>query len=260
MKLLGVREAIGSSELKELLNIGPGKLYYHLENLGSLIEQDEERRYRLSEEGKEAYRLLMAGEALPVRERAQAPKPLPHFLNVVKSAFLPTRLLARLYENPTRHVPESIILLLFGGWLCYVSGLQPIILFFTDQTQAWYWTIAQFLTGWLAIYGLAELICSGLFHRRGGNVSLFVGSAVSLVPLILFVGLWLFNGQLGWGLERAWNGWLIRGLLLFFQGWTFCLLTASVSQAKKLSIDRASLVSFAVAYISIALYLIAKGI
>jgi len=41
---LGTQENLSSSELKELLNIGPGKLYYNLENLGSLIEQDEERK------------------------------------------------------------------------------------------------------------------------------------------------------------------------------------------------------------------------
>jgi hypothetical protein len=260
VKLLGVHGVLGSSELKELLNIGPGKLYYHLENLGHLIKQDEKRRYRLSEEGKEAYQLLITSEALPVKERVKAPKPLPRFINAVKSAFLPTRLFTHLYENPARHVPESVILVLFGGWLCYISGLQPLILFFIDQVQAWYWTIAQFLMGWLVIYGLAELICLGLFHRRGGNISLFVGSALSLVPLILFAGFWFFNGWLGWGLERAWGGWPIRCLLLFCQGWTFCLLAASVSQAKKLSIDRASSVSFAVAYLSIALYLLTRGI
>jgi len=260
VKLLGVQGDLGSSELKEFLNIGPGKLYYHLENLGSLIEQDEERKYRLSEEGKEAYQLLITGEILPVKERVKTPKPLPRFINAVKLTFLPNWLFTYLYENPVRHVPESIILALFGGWLCYVSGLQPIILFFIDQIQAWYWTIAQFLMGWLVIYGLAELICLGLFHRKGGNISLFVGSALSLVPLILFAGLWLLNGQLDWRLERVWSGWPIRCLLLFCQGWTFCLLAASVSQAKRLTIDRASTVSFAVAYLSIALYLLTRGI
>jgi DNA-binding transcriptional ArsR family regulator len=260
VELLSVHGVLGASELKELLNIGPGKLYYHLQNLGSLIEQDEQRKYRLSEEGKEAYQLLVTSVTLPVKDRTKAPKPLLSFLNAVKSVFLMDQLLFRLYENPARHVPESVILLLLGGWLCHVSGLQSLILYYTEQNQAWYWAMAWFSTSWLIIYGLAELICYGLFRRKGGHVRLFVGSVLSLVPLILFAALWLLNGQFGWGLEHVWYGWLIRGLLLLCQGWTLALLTVSVSRAKKLSIDRASSVGFAVAYLNIAILLLGKGI
>jgi hypothetical protein len=260
MELLRIYGTLGSSELKELLNIGPGKLYYHLENLGSLVEQDGERRYRLSKEGNEAYHLLITGETLPVKERAATPTPLVRFLNAFKSAFLFNWLLPRLYEKPVRHIPESVILLLFGGWLCYVSGLQPLLLYYVNQNQAWYWSTAQFLVSWLAIYGLAELLCLALFNRKSGNVSLFVGSTISLVPLMLFATVWLLNGRLGWKLEFLWYGWLIRGLLLLCQGWTLAILTISVSRAKKLSIDRASSIGFAVAYLNIALLLLQKGI
>lgn len=256
VELLEVRGILGSSELKELLNIGPGKLYYHLENLGGLVEQDEERRYRLSKEGKEAYQLIITGETLPVKEKATTPMPLPKFLSAVKSAFLFNWLLPRVYENPVRHIPESAILLLFGGWLCYVSGLQPILLYYLNQNQAWYWSIAQFLLSWLVVYGIAELLCLTLFHRKSGHASLFVGSALSLFPLMLFATVWLLNGQLLWKLEFLWYGWLIRGLLLLCQGWTLALLTVSVSRAKKLSIDKASSVGFAVAYLNIAILII----
>jgi hypothetical protein len=259
VELLEAHGTLGSSELKDLLNIGPGKLYYHLENLRGLVEQDEERRYRLSREGKEAYQLLITGETLPVKEKASAPMPLPKFLDAFKSVFLFNWLLTRLYENPIRHIPESVILLLFGGWLCHVSGLQPILLYYVNQNQAWYWSIAQFLASWLVVYGLAELLCLALFHRKGGNISLFVGSALSLVPLMLFAMVWLLNEQLGWKLEFLFYGWLIRGLLLLCQGWTLGVLTISVSRAKKLSIDRASSVGFAVAYLNIAILLLQKG-
>lgn len=105
VELLETRGTLGSSELKELFNIGPGKLYYHLENLGGLVEQDEEKRYRLSEEGKEAYHLLITGETLPVKEKAATLTPMPKFLNAVKSAFLFNWLLPRIFEEPVRHVP-----------------------------------------------------------------------------------------------------------------------------------------------------------
>jgi hypothetical protein len=260
VELLRTHETLGSSELKELLNIGPGKLYYHLENLGSLVEQDEERRYRLSKEGREAYHLLIAGETLPVKERTVSSTPPLRFLNAVKSTLLFTGLMSHVYRNPVRHIPESIILMLFGGWLCNVSGLQPVLLYYVNQNQIWYWPLAQFLVGWLTIYVIAEFLCLALFHRKGGNVSLFVGSAISLFPLMLFATLWLLNQQLKWKLEFYWYGWLIRGLLLVCQVWSLAILTVSVSQAKKLSIDKASSVSFAVAYLNITILLLQKGI
>jgi len=260
VKLLGTRGRLCATEFKEILNIGPGKLYYHLENLGSLIEQDEQRKYRLSEEGDEAYQLLISGENFTVKERTRASNRLSLFFNFVKPVFLPSWLLSYLYENPARHIPETIILLAFGGWLCYASGLQPLILFYLNLSQPLHWAVAQFLISWLIIFGVAEILCFAMFQRRGGNISLYVGSALSLFPMILYAIIWLLNANLKWGLERIVGGWILRGLLLFFQGWTLCMLAISVSRAKKLSLDRASSVSFAVAYLSIAAYLLIKGI
>jgi DNA-binding transcriptional ArsR family regulator len=259
VELLEANGALSSSELKELLNIGPGKLYYHLQNLGGLIEQDRKRRYRLSEDGKEAYHLLVRSETLPVKKTTMEP-PALEFIGNLRSILLFGWLLSKLYKDPIRHITESVILLFFGGWLCHVSGLQPIMLYYVNQNQTLYWSVAQFLAGWLVIYGTAELLCFVLFHRKGGNASLFVGTTFSLLPLLLFAVIWLLNGQFGWNLERLWSGWLIRSLLLLSQGWSLAILTVSVSKAKKLSLDRASLVGFAVAYLNIALLLVQKSI
>jgi len=260
VKLLDARRTLGATEFKEILNIGPGKLYYHLENLGSLIEQDKERKYRLSGEGNEAYQLFISGETLTVKERTEPPSMMYRLMESAKSVLLPGWLLSYLYENPARHIPETLILLSLSGWLCYASGLQPLVLFYLNQSQPLHLTMAQFLVSWLIVYSLGEIICFALFHRTGGNLSLLVGSALSLFPMMLYALIWLLNTNLGWELEKILEGWFVRGLLLLFQGWTFCLLAVSVSRAKKVSIDRASLVSFAVAYVSIAAYLLIKGL
>lgn len=260
VRLLGTRRSVGATEFKQLLDIGPGKLYYHLENLGTLIEQDEEKRYRLSGEGREAYDILVSGEAVSVNERTDSLAGLSPLLNAVKPVFLPGWLISYLYENPVRHIPESIILLIVGGWLSHASGLQPLVLFYLNRGLPLYSAMAQFFLSWLVVYGVAEIVCIALFRRRGGDASLLVGSAVSLYPMMLYAVVWLLNSNLGWGLENALGGWVIRGLLLLFQGWTFSVLAVSVSRAKKLSIDRASIVSLATAYVSIAAYILTKGI
>jgi predicted transcriptional regulator len=60
IELLEAHGTLGALELRSLLNISPGRLYYHLENLVGLIEKDENQKYMLSVEGKKAYRLLIA--------------------------------------------------------------------------------------------------------------------------------------------------------------------------------------------------------
>lgn len=260
VELLMIHGVLSASELKDRLNIGPGKLYYHLENLGNLIEQTEQRKYRLSKEGEKAYKLLVSSESFQVNERVRTSGPLSPLFNKIKSTFLLDWFFLRVYESPVRHIPESFVLILFGGWLCYISQLQPILLYYISQNQPGYWSLIHFLIGWLTIYAIAEVLCFGLFRRKSGNISLLVGSAISMFPLILFSGVWFLNSQLEWNLKNLYGGMLLRGLLLLCQGWTLSLLTISVSRAKKISVDKASLISFTIAYLNIAIFILQKGI
>lgn len=59
IELLEDHRTLSHSELRSLLNINPGRLCYHLENLGGLIEQDKNQQYILSVQGKRAYRQLL---------------------------------------------------------------------------------------------------------------------------------------------------------------------------------------------------------
>jgi hypothetical protein len=257
--LLGSKGKVRATDLELILNIGSGKLYYHLKNLGNLIEQDEEKKYKLSLEGNEAYQILISGETTKVTLGANESSAFSQFLKFAKPVFLPSWLLSYIYENAWRHLPEIIILLSVGGWLCFVSGLQPIILFYVKANQPVYLTMTQFFMSWIIVYSLAEIMCFILFQRKGGSISLLIGSALSLFPMMFYPILWIINTNLNLALETIFEGWLLRGLLLFFQGWAFSILAVAVSQAKNLSIDRASSVSFTVAYLSIATYLLAKG-
>ena len=67
IELLEAYGTLSSSELRSLLNISPGRLYYHLENLVGLIEQDENQQNMLSVEGKKAYRLLVGSNENAVK-------------------------------------------------------------------------------------------------------------------------------------------------------------------------------------------------
>lgn len=58
IELLGTRENMSFTELKNEMNLPVGTLYYHLDVLRGYVLQDEERRYFLSGDGKKLYGLL----------------------------------------------------------------------------------------------------------------------------------------------------------------------------------------------------------
>ncbi len=253
--LLGSKGSLSSTELKRILNIGSGKLYYHLENLGGLIEQDEKKRYRLSKEGIRAYALLLSEEATPVRRMDRSGR-RSGYSGKLLSLITPTSVILRLYEDPLRHLPLAVLPVLLGGWLSNVSGLQLILLFYVNQPQALPVTLIQFLASWLTIYIISEGLSRGLFRRSGGSIELLLGSALSLTPLILYSLIWLLNWHLKLGMEGLFGGWILRGLLLLAQGWSLTILTLAISYAKTITVDKASLISFIIAYVGIALYIL----
>ncbi|MCX8188800.1 MAG: helix-turn-helix domain-containing protein [Nitrososphaeria archaeon] len=58
IELLGQRENMSFTELKNETNLPVGTLYYHLDVLKGYVLQDEERRYFLSKEGRKLYELV----------------------------------------------------------------------------------------------------------------------------------------------------------------------------------------------------------
>ena len=58
IELLNSHNVLSSSDLANLLQISLTRCYYHLDNLGGLIQQDKQNRYSLTEEGIRAFQLL----------------------------------------------------------------------------------------------------------------------------------------------------------------------------------------------------------
>ncbi len=256
VELLDSQEVLGSTELKELLNLGPGKLYYHLDNLGGLIEQTEDHKYRLSTKGKEAYKLLSTSNTLHVKGRVTSQTPFTKLYTVLKFAFLFDWLWPHLNDNWRRQIPIAILFLIFGALMGFVSGLQPILLFYVPQSLILPFSIGQFLLNWTTLFVLIALLCLALFQRKTGNANLFTGIVISAIPFVIFATVWFLNDSLQWQLEFIWFGWLLRGFFLFSQAWTLAILTVAVSHAKILRLDKAAFVSFIVAYLSIAALLL----
>ena len=244
VRLLADKERLGATELKGSLKIGPGKLYYHLAKLGSLIDQDSDKKYKLSEEGLEALRLMESGETITVRKRSPHLTRFAQLLNNIKTVFIPSYLLAYVYEDPLRHLPEAIVIVSLGGWLAGVAGLEPIMLFYVKKNLPAYVTLVELLATWVIIYITAEIISTAIFKSKGGHLSLLIGTAFSFSPLVIYTAIRIADINMAWGLVEALGGWLLRVAFLMCQGWTFALMTAAVNRAKRIGTERASLVAF----------------
>ncbi|RLG92573.1 hypothetical protein DRO34_02325 [Candidatus Bathyarchaeota archaeon] len=61
IEILGERGKIGFKELRSLLGLGVGTVYYHLDMLSDFIVQDKSRKYSLNNRGQLLYRSMKRG-------------------------------------------------------------------------------------------------------------------------------------------------------------------------------------------------------
>ena len=62
VEILGEKQRLGFKDLKDALKVSVGTVYFHLEILGDLIAQDNDRKYFLTEKGRRALKLIGSGE------------------------------------------------------------------------------------------------------------------------------------------------------------------------------------------------------
>jgi hypothetical protein len=256
IRLLGEKEVMGFTELRGTLNTSVGTLYYHFDVLGNLIAQDKNRKYRLTDRGRLAYRTLSGEKGEEIKpDSTAAPGPARAIL---LNLFVPRGLFVYLYSSPLRFVPEVLIILLYGAWVFSQSSLEPIGLFITAGPLTLpHVIIVKFLAGWLIFSFLSSLLAFALFGRRGGDLDLLVGVAFSFLPLLFLPSLVFLNIYFGLGMPVAGN--IVVDILFFvFQGWALCLLTTAIGSAKGLKMERAVIISLIVLYINIGYVLLLR--
>ncbi len=181
LRFLGERGRASFKELKEGLGVSVGALYYNLKLMRSLVAQDEEKRYFLTERGREALRLLTV--ALHMGEAEGVLLPAPGLLE---------RLFSAIYVRPGLSVPLAVAILGLGAYLSASSGLTPIMLLFSSRLH--YGPTASaalFIGGYALLASSASAISFALTRTRKGLLPLLLGSAVSMGPSALFPLLWI---------------------------------------------------------------------
>jgi DNA-binding transcriptional ArsR family regulator len=239
VQLLGEQDKLGFKDLKENLQLGVGTIYYHLDMLSDYITQDEHRKYMLNHRGKLLYRTLKNGTLPPTLEVGKA---LSHHIGrwiFLSPIFTKT-------TKPERMLPLSLLILIIGALGSAQAKLDPLLFFYFPFSAYQFETIiALFLTNWIGLYLLSNLLIYLLYKRTHGNLQLLTSLGIAALPLAIFPYLHTLIPP-----ETS------RYLLLALQIWTLPLLSSAYCFGKGIRLDKSIIITLTILYLNVTILIL----
>lgn len=252
--LLGEHGALRAKDLKDLLNIGPGQLYYHLNLLHDLVTQNEKKEYVLTDLGREVYVALTKGDVPSIPEATVARGKNPA-LRLFGYLIFPKPFFNYIFESPSRHLIEAFLIILVGGYVGYLSGYATILIIPIRLPLLLSHSYIYLLGSILSTFLLSDILSFVLFKRSKGRLELFLGTIISYLPIVLFYVVIYLWKLYGFNIRELMGGWIIKVFLVICQVYVVTLLSSSISSGKELRIDKAALISLSIAYLYIVVYI-----
>ncbi|MHA1349841.1 MAG: hypothetical protein ACTSPZ_03270 [Promethearchaeota archaeon] len=231
-----------------------GTIYHHLDTLSSLIEQQTDKKYYLSELGLLAYSSLIDNKdniITPEFSKKEFNSP------ILKGLMFLTPKTYLNYENKRtyRVIIFSIMVALIGSIFCGLNGLFPFFLFFGESIMIFttveaiiQFLLALFFIGNILLYFLINEGLSRILYKKKENTLKFLASfAIIFFPLDIYLVLRFILTSTG-SLDFSYIRVLDNVLLILFQVWSLWLLTYNLSINKKLKIENSLIVSLLVHY------------
>ena len=254
---------VGFNELKkEFHSLKVGSLYHQLNTMKDLIEQDDNKKYFLSDLGKVAYDLMILNrdhiETSNVKLSTQFEKKatIPNkILEILTEFVLPRRIFRYLASEPIRTLFEGLFII--GAMIFFVIDSNLVLAgFYPLEVEEWYFSLIGVLGLWLFLGLLAEFLTFLIYKRKFNPLKLFALIPFTLVPsMIALLFIWLqtkvstiflfLDGQV---------------LIILGQIWSLSLTTTAVSQSKELAMSRSSLVTLFTFYLTYGFTFIIFGI
>ena len=249
VQILRDKGKAGFKELHQLLGISVGALYHHLDMLEGIVAQTADKKYLLTDYGRSTIDTLSVSEEKIVSGNLAAVRET-RLRAVSKEVIFGRRLFEYLNLEPVRTLPLAAMIAFLGGWLSSQASLEPLLLFYLNpaSTIGRTWFIFLFPMGWLATFAVAEALSIGVFHRKGGELSLLNGVSFSMLPLLIVPGISILSQELSFGRTA---GYLLIALAMGLQAWVVCLLSTGISISKGLKIEKTALIGLAVVYLNI---------
>ena len=231
-----------------------GTIYHHLDTLSSLIEQQNDKKYYLSELGLHAYTSLIDNKdniITPDFSKKEFNSP------ILKGLMFLTPKTYINYENNRTYsvIIFSLLIALVGSIFCGLNGLFPFFLFFGESLTIFttvdliiQFLLALFFIGNILLYFLINEGLSRIIYKKRENMLKFlVTFAIIFFPLDIYLVLRFIltsTGSLSFSYIRV----LDNVLLILFQVWSLWLLTYNLSINKKLKIENSLIISLLVHY------------
>lgn len=239
IETLGEQKKMGFKELKQMLGLGVGTIYYHLDMLSDYITQDKQRKYQLNDHGRLLFKSLKEG-ALP--STFQIGETFGH--RFVKWLFL-SSLFAKT-TKPLKLFPIALAVLVIGAVGSALASSQSLLFFYSAFTVYQFETTAMlYLFNWISLFLFSDLIIYLFFKRTYGDLQLFVCLGIASFPMALFPYIYIVLSY-----ETA------RYFLLVLQIWSIMLLSSAYSFSKGLRLDKSIVISLLVLYLNIAVLLV----
>jgi hypothetical protein len=247
IEILGAQEKIGFKELREVLGLGVGTVYYHLDMLSNFITQDKQRKYRLNDRGQMLYRILKEGSVPSTLEISEA------FSHRVSRWLFLSPIFTKT-SKPLKLLPISIAILLIGAFGSAYAGLDPALFFyFPYSTYSFTSIIVLYVFNWIGLFLFAELFTYLFYRRTGNSFQLLTCFGIASLPLTVFPyiywgALMIFSNVALPDLEMT-----MQGVLIILQIWSLLLVSAALCFGKGIRLDKAIVVSLIAMYLNIAI-------
>lgn len=172
LTLLYTRGEMSATQLKLLLNVSYGTLYYHLEFLKPLINQARRGRYVLNEKG-----LLVVEKMIRDMGGESKTPPSTNILRMLSMASL----MERISNKPSRYLSLGIPAILSYLILLYTMPLKMVLLHVSFNPSSEGFTVSVISLG--IVLGYVLLSGEILSPYSGGVGGLLVASLSSLIPI-----------------------------------------------------------------------------
>ncbi len=252
IRILAEKTALSFTDLRKTFpEISVGTLYYHLDLLNQIVAQGSDKKYILTEEGRRIFAEVLRSEEamIPVKAsvEAQSRRDSPVSLLLMNSLFSDISL------RPLKYVALPFLIFLSMALLTWISHSIQVLFFFISVggSQTLLPSISAGVS-LLAVYSGLNLFALLIFRRREGNLSLLIATSVGLVPLIIYPSA-VFLAAVTMGQAAFARSSFSTILTILPQVLSVLLISAGLSQAKGLRLDRSALVTLLVVYLNVVL-------
>ena len=240
IEILAEQGKVGFKELRQILGLGVGTVYYHLDMLSEFITQDKSRKYMLNDRGRLLYQSMKEGKLSPALHAKSALGS-----KIGKWIFLTPMFMKTV--RPERILPISILIYVLGGVGCAFADLRPFLFLYDFSFGAYEFekTVMIYLLEWIGLFLFSDALAYLLYGRIGGELQLFTCIGLASLPLAIFPYITMLLSYQ-----------ITRFLQIAFQIWSLLLTSAAISFGKGLRLDKSIIISLTALYLNVIILII----